>query len=791
MTPTLAAIPQWILVKLVPLPDGRTDKIPLSYLTAQACNAHEAANWTTYEAAAQLAAAWGPAFTVGLVITAADDLFCIDIDGAATPAGWSPLSQQIVAALPGCMIEVSQSGRGLHVWGRYPNPPPHIKKRIDLHIEAYTEGRFIAIGTGQIGEIAPRCDALPAFLATYFPPRATGPALEDDAPVPEWRGPESDDELLRRAMRSKSTASVFGGKASFADLWTADASVLRAAYPGDGEHGYDASSADAALAQHLAFWSGRHASRMITLMQRSGLRRDKYDRADYLPRTVAAACAQQRDVLIDAPLQPPPGPPPPPSLQATTPAPYAPVATSQAAVMTPVTGATYVSIPDQAKLFAGCVYIQDHHRVLVPGGQLLKPDQFRAWFGGYSFPMDEAGTKVTRNAWEAFTESNSLRAPRADGICFKPKLPFGEIINTGGRLLANTYARPNVPRRAGDAGPFMRHLAKLIPDEYERKCYLYWLCGVVQNQGHKAQWSPVLQGAEGNGKTLFARCVAKAIGAKHVHWPRADKLHNGFNAYVVTTTFCAVEEIKTENREDLLEILKPLITSDDGIEVEKKGVDQISAEICCNFHFTTNHKNALKKTANDRRFLVIFTAQQSAEDIERDEMGGSYMLDLYDWLKHQGGYEIVAEMLWTTAIPAEFDFTRMMQRAPRTRSYSLAVTETQGPVEQEILDAIERDETGFRGGWISSGFLDTLLERIGKARFVPLNKRRELLESLGYVWHPALVSGRVNNAVLPDGAKVKLFVQRTRAELMLLQTPALVADAYQRAQGVQLPSSRQ
>lgn len=41
---------------------------------------------------------------------------------------------------------------------------------------------------------------------------------------------------------------------------------------------------------------------------------------------------------------------------------------------------------------------------------------------------------------------------------------------------------------------------------------------------------------------------------------------------------------------------------------------------------------------------------------------------------------------------------------------------------------------------------------------VPRNKRRELLRSLGYDWHPALegTNGRVNNVVMPDNGKPRL-----------------------------------
>lgn len=794
MNPTLAAIDQWIVVLLVPKTTGKIDKIPVHYITGQPCNAHDPSAWTSYAAAHALATAWGAQYTVGLVLTAADDLFCLDIDGALQPDGsWSPLAQQLCAGMTGCMVELSLSGKGLHVWGRYANPPPHSKKNIPLGLELYTELRFIAIGTQQTGEIAPRCEMLPSLIAQVFPPREAAGETPSEGPRADWRGPTDDDDLIRRALASKSLGSVFGTKATFADLWDANAEVLAKAYPSsDQGDAYDASSADAALASHLAFWTGCDVARIERLMRRSALARDKWDnRSDYLvERTIRGAVGMQRDVLKDKPMEPLAGAaapvPPPPPLEAAPGLPAAPPSG-----MHTVEGSTFLGPQQQAELFAGCTYVLDLHRVLVPGGMLLKPDQVRARFGGYTFTMDSRNERTTRNAWEALTESQVLRCPRADTVTFKPQLPFGQIVESGGRTLVNTYSRVNVPRKPGPALPFMAHLAKLFPAEYERSLVFYTLCALVQRQGYKAQWALVIQGVEGNGKTLLSRCVAKAIGAKHVHWPRADKIAKDFNAWLVGKTFYAVEEILVGDKHDLLEVLKPLITSEDGIEVEMKGVDQTTVEICGNFLFTTNHKNALKKTRNDRRFCVLYCPQQFEADLKRDGMDGDYMSALYRWLKYEDGYAEVADLLWTTPIPPEFDFSQKLQRAPKTGSTEESIEQGLGMIEQEVLEAVGREEVGFKGGWISSGFFDALLKRIGKDRYVPLNRRREMLQSLGYDWHPALKDGRVHNPVMPDGAKVKLFYDTTRTDLAAMTRPPEIALAYTGAQMVSgVPSAK-
>lgn len=137
----------------------------------------------------------------------------------------------------------------------------------------------------------------PPVAATAPPP----PMHWTSEPVPEWRGPTNDADLLRRALKSRSAASAFGSRASFADLWEANVEALAKAFPGDP---YDASRADAALAQHLAFWTGRNCERIQALMQKSALVREKWEREDYLPRTIAEICARPGGVLQDSPPAP-------------------------------------------------------------------------------------------------------------------------------------------------------------------------------------------------------------------------------------------------------------------------------------------------------------------------------------------------------------------------------------------------------------------------------------------------------------------------------------------------------
>lgn len=770
----LGAYRQFLCYALVPSTTrpGKMEKIPLNPHTGQAVDAHDPSAWTTAQHACDTATRWGQGYGVAFSFQTSDPFFFIDIDECRRSDGsWTPLALQVAGMFPGAAMEISQSGRGMHIFGMG-HWPQHGKKNVPLGLEFYTEKRFCALtGDGAVGDIrTDHTQALHAITAAYFPPHgsADGNWELTTEPDPAWRGPVDDDELLRRALASRSAASTFGVKASFADLWEGNIEALGRTFP-HKDKPYDESSADAALVAHLAFWTGRHGERIERLMRGAAIAREKWNREDYLPRTICEILARSPgDVLTDKMPEPP----------STT------AAASDAPQQRAIEGNTFLSPAGQIDLFKGCVWVQDRNRALVPGGHLLKPDQFRVAYGGYTFAMDAVNERTTRNAWEAFTESQCLRAPRAEGICFRPDRPAGEIIERAGRELVNTWWQPKIARAAGDVSPFMNHMRKLLPDERDRELLLCYMAAVVQHKGVKFAWAPVVQGAEGNGKTLLCDCVAEAVGFHYVHRPHAKDLASQFNGWLPNKIFVAVEELyNAELQNEVVESLKTLIAGGNGIQIQFKGIDQESMSICANFICNTNYKNAIRRTAdNARRFGNFYTAQQTKADIERDGMGGDYFPKLRHWLFNENGFAIVSELLHSYPISPEFNPAIGMHRAPVTSTTEAAIVESMGSVEQQIAEAVAQETQGFMGGWISMHFLNRMIEDTLKmGGKLSLARRREMLQQMGYVLHPGLTDGRVNNPVQPDGRKSQLFIKANHPATTL-RGAAEIARAYSAAQ---------
>lgn len=773
----LAAHPQFILYSVEPSKKkpGKLDKFPVNN-DGQKIDAHDSQYWMTAQNAFDWAAHHGGRYGVAFVLSDADPFFFLDIDSCNVGGQWSELAQTFMSAFNGCAVEVSTSGNGLHILGTG-TFADHAKKNRALNIELYTRKRFIALtGRDALGDVNTVVSPeMAEWLVTYyFPKRKDDRSTEwGDGPVAEWDGPTDDTELIRRACNAVNASKAFTGRASFADLWNANTEALARTYPPDSSSSgqWDGSSADMALATHLAFWTGCDCERIERLMKQSALVREKWDREEYITETIIRACNSTENVCKDRK-------PEPLALNM----PHAGDAEEVKAIQAEtyiqssietfaptaalVQGTTYLSPEQQIELFNGCVAVVKESKVWTPGGGLLSRTQFVNAFGGYTFIMDRENAKTTFDPWDAFVNSRAVRFPKVFDQCFRPDLDAGCMVRTEEDTYINTYRQPRIATREGDISKFWIHLCKLLPNENDRLILLYYLAALVQHRGTKFRWATVLQGVEGNGKTAISQIAAYAVGREYVHWPTASKLDSKFNGWMYRRLLYCVEDFGPTNKRDaVMEELKPMITGRN-LEIEGKGIDQESKEIVGNFLFNTNHRGAVRKTGNDRRMCILYTAQQQFSDLERDGMDEKYMTDLFNWLEGTGlyaqhgnnfGYAIVANYLATIQIPYERNPAGGCQRAPLTSSTDSAISDSRGAIEQSILEAVDEQRRGFRGDFISNKYLKELLQENGHS--ITPARRELMMRTLGYEPHPGLQGGRPATVVLPDAGRPILYVR--------------------------------
>lgn len=270
---------QWVNYKLL-LKRGqpKPTKVPFDPRTGAEASSTDPRTWASFDEVSKAQGYNG----YGFVFSEHDPFTGIDIDNCIVDGVIDPAALATAKAF-GSYAEISQSKTGLHivVKGRKPGDRCKHTKR---GIEVYDHDRFFVM-TGDHLECTPptineRQAELDAFYFGLFPTKKSSveQPTQSSAAVP------ADDQELLNLM----FASANGDK--IRRLWDGDTNG----------HSKDHSSADLALCNFLAFWTGNDAARMDRLFRRSKLYRDKWDRQDYRNRTINAAIADTKEVYKGA-----------------------------------------------------------------------------------------------------------------------------------------------------------------------------------------------------------------------------------------------------------------------------------------------------------------------------------------------------------------------------------------------------------------------------------------------------------------------------------------------------------
>ena len=246
---------------------------------------------------------------------------------------------------------------------------------------------------------------------------------------------------------------------------------------------------------------------------------------------------------------------------------------------------------------------------------------------------------------------------------------------------------------------FLTHIKNMLSDEKEQTILLDWLAYVVQNAGKRINWAILLQGAQGTGKSYFAKVLEWLLGsnAKSLD-PSA--LGERFTGWAHGSLVNIVEEIriKGDDKWRIMDRLKPFITNS-MIQIEEKGRDHRTDPNFTNYLLLTNYKDALPITNDDRRFCVMYGRIQNESELfdyfgGRDE-AGEYFENLFRESELHAG--AIKTFILNHTISEDF---KPSGRAPDTVSRRLMIQASVSPEQSLVEDLINKHECGVVNGRI-------------------------------------------------------------------------------------------
>jgi len=386
---------------------------------------------------------------------------------------------------------------------------------------------------------------------------------------------------------------------------------------------------------------------------------------------------------------------------------------------------------DCQEYFKNCYFVEREGKIFTPSARFMKSTQFNGKYGGKRFMITSTGL-LTDEPWKAALRSTCWTIPKVDHVRFIPEKPSFEIINDAlGRKGLNTYIPAKIESAEGDLSMWFDHVNRILPDTNDQRLLFEYMAHNVRFPGYKIPWAPLLQSAEGIGKTVFVEIMQHSLGSMYAYAPNAQKLVESgstFNAWMRGKLMIIVNEIKVGEKRDLIEILKPMI-SDKEIEVQGKGVDQEMEDNPANWFFFSNFKDAIPINQNGRRYAIFYSCLQSEADILQAGMDDAYFNRLFAWLRDAGGFQAITH--WLLNYPIEKG--AIPKRAPKTSSHNEALAISRSPMELLIAECVADGMPGFRGGYVSTTAVKMKCKLSGMRGTPNTRTVQTCLEQNGYV----------------------------------------------------------
>lgn len=288
------------------------------------------------------------------------------------------------------------------------------------------------------------------------------------------------------------------------------------------------------------------------------------------------------------------------------------------------------------RLAKGLIYIEELHRFLDVGDKALLDDpRVRA----RAARLGCAGAYAT-GAKSIIAQLHGHPAGllrRVKGLTMRPGQ--GLLLVEDGRPCVNLWRPSRLVPSEADAGPWLRHMDRLIPDEAERALTFDVMAFGLQHPGVKINWGLVLLGVQGTGKDTGLLPFFAAIGQHNVATVQGVAIGGQFNGYL-RKPWLLITEMPPANKRSCYEEIKSWLTTPPvEVQINMKGLEPFSVPNLVNVVVTTNHEGAIALAEHDRRFLVVSTVAAN-----QDEDKLAYYGPLHRWLE-TGGLEAAAGWL--------------------------------------------------------------------------------------------------------------------------------------------------
>lgn len=212
-----------------------------------------------------------------------------------------------------------------------------------------------------------------------------------------------------------------------------------------------------------------------------------------------------------------------------------------------------------------------------------------------------------------------------DTALYHPSQP--ETFYFEGRKAINTFKINTLPMEADAFTEEGLKAIEIVHNHIRKLCsnredvtnnFIDWLAFNVKHIGVKINYSILLQGIEGVGKSFVKNLMTSVIG-RNAREVSPQVVMGAFNEWAEGASFVAFEELRLQghNRYDLLNNIKSAV-SNNTVVIHRKGQTAYVIPNVTNYIALTNYTDAIPITSTDRRWMVVFAPWSSIQEFEAD-----------------------------------------------------------------------------------------------------------------------------------------------------------------------------
>lgn len=317
----------------------------------------------------------------------------------------------------------------------------------------------------------------------------------------------------------------------------------------------------------------------------------------------------------------------------------------------------------------------------------------------------------------------------------------GPFFSRDGSEYINTYRPSSVPKAAAVYSEGGRAAINIVRRHIDVVCtqraelienVTSYLAHNVQRPGDKINWTIMLKGIEGDGKSVFSTLMSEVMGWANTKSVSPLVIGGQFNGYAAGACLAFLEElfVAGQNRYEKWNAVKPLITND-RIELHPKGQDPFMVLNTQNYIAFTNYADSIPLEETDRRCLVIFSPFKTVGELDATlaPFGGTaaYFSTLFTAIQEHSAE--LRKWLLEYQIPATFD---AKGRAPMTAEKQQMVAFSVSETETVVRELLEKGGSGITSELFSSSCLSDAVRLEDGSIEIQTTTWNRLLSKLGF-----------------------------------------------------------